>query len=63
MYSVDLSRRSQKFLAKLENHIRERIEESLRKLSKKPVPSDAKFVGRHKGDKVFRHRIGNYRAL
>ncbi len=27
------------------------------------MPSDTKFIGREKGDKVFRYRIGDYRAL
>ncbi|MBI2507482.1 type II toxin-antitoxin system RelE/ParE family toxin [Candidatus Woesearchaeota archaeon] len=29
-----------------------------------PVPSDAKFIGRDEsGEKIFRYRIGDYRAL
>jgi len=40
-----------------------RIKERLRKLAENPVPSDAKFICRQKGDKVFRYRIGDYRAL
>ena len=63
MYSVELSQKSQKFLEKLDNHIRERIEERLRKLGEEPVPSDAKFISRDNNDKVFRYRIGDYRAL
>ena len=63
MYFVELSTRSQKFLDKLDKHLSDRIENGLRKLSENPVPSDAKFVGRNKGDKVFRIRIGDYRAL
>ncbi|MBI1969050.1 type II toxin-antitoxin system RelE/ParE family toxin [Candidatus Woesearchaeota archaeon] len=63
MYAVDLSERAQKFLEKLDDHIRQRIEDRLRRLSEQPVPSDAKFIGREKGDKVFRYRIGDYRAL
>jgi len=35
----------------------------LRKLGENPVPSDAKFIGREDNDKVFRYRIGEYRAL
>ena len=54
---------SQKFLEKLDNHIRERIEERLRKLGEEPVPSDAKFISRDNDDKLFRYRIGDYRAL
>lgn len=50
-------------LEKLDNHIRERIEKWLRKLSENPTPSDAKFIARENGDKIFRYRIGDYRAL
>ena len=63
MYSVELSQKAQKFLEKLDSHIRSRIEDRLRNLKDNPVPSDAKFICRDKGDKVFRCRIGDYRAL
>ena len=63
MYFVELSQNSQKFLEKLDKHVRERIEERLRKLGENPVPSDAKFIYRENGDKVFRYRVGDYRAL
>ncbi len=63
MYSVELSQKSQKFLDKLGKHIKERIEERLRNLSENQVPSDAKFICRDNNDKVFRYRIGGFRAL
>ncbi len=63
MYSIELSQHAQKFLDKLDNHIRMRIEERLKRLGENPVPSDAKFICRADGDKVFRYRIGDYRAL
>lgn len=63
MYSVELSQLAQKFLKKLDGHIRTRLEERLRKLGENPFPSDIKFMGRFEGDKVFRYRIGDYRAL
>ena len=63
MYAVPLSQNTQKFLDKLDEHIKMRIEERLRKLSIEPVPSDAKFIGRDKGERIFRFRIGGYRAL
>lgn len=63
MYAIELSQRSQKFLEKLDSNIRIRVKERLRKLGKNPVPSDSKFICRDKGDKVFRYRIGDYRAL
>ena len=63
MYSVDLSQKSQKFLEKLDNHIKERLVDRLKKLGDNPIPSDAKFITRENRDKVFRCRIGDYRAL
>lgn len=63
MYSIELSARVQRFLDKLDNQTKERIITRLKKLKENPVPGDAKFIGRHKGEKVFRYRIGNYRAL
>ena len=63
MYSVELSQKSQKFLYNLDKYIRERIEERLRNLGENPVPSDSKFIYRENLDKVFRYRIGDFRAL
>ncbi len=63
MYFVDLSQRAQKFLDKLDTHIKERIENNLKRLENNPVPSDAVFIGREGGEKIFRYRIGDYRAL
>lgn len=54
MYFVDLSQRAQKFLDKLDSHIKERIENTLRRLENNPVPSDAVFIGRESGEKIFR---------
>ena len=63
VYHVDLSQQAQKFLQKTDQHIRERIENRLRKLKENPVPSDSKYIGRENNEKIFRYRIGNYRAL
>lgn len=63
MYSVHLSQKADKFLEKLETDLRQRIEERLRNLGNNPVPPDAKFMGRDSEDKIFRYRIGGYRAL
>ncbi len=63
MYLIELSQRAQRFLDKLDFHIKERIENSLKRLENNPVPSDAKFIGRESGEKIFRYRIGDYRAL
>ncbi len=49
---------------KLDAHIRERIIERLKRLAEDPIPSDAKFIGRDEdGEKIFRYRIGDFRAL
>lgn len=63
MHSIDLSQRAQKFLDKLDHHLRERIENTLKRLENNPVPRDARFIGRESGEKIFRYRIGDYRAL
>ena len=63
MYSVELSQRAQKFLDKLDKHLSGRIKERLKRLERDPVPSDAKFINREDRDKIFRYRIGDYRAL
>ncbi len=63
MYFIELSQKAQKFLEKLDLIRRNRIENRLRNLKDNPVPSDAKFIYRDNGDKVFRYRIGDYRAL
>ena len=63
MNSIELSVRAQKFLNKLDLHIRERIENRLKNLKTNPVPNDAKFIGRDGGAMIFRYRIGRYRSL
>lgn len=54
MYDIDFSDKSKKFLKKLDK---------LDTLKNNPVPSDVVFIGREDGEKVFRYRIGDYRAL
>ena len=63
MNVVELSFGVQKFLNKLDLHIKERIEKRLRNLKVNPIPSDTKFIGRDDGAMVFRYRIGDYRSL
>ncbi|MEK6926217.1 MAG: type II toxin-antitoxin system RelE/ParE family toxin [Nanoarchaeota archaeon] len=63
MYFVELSQSAQKFLDKLDMSVKDRIEKTLKRLENNPVPSDSKFLGRDKNDKIFRYRIGDYRAL
>jgi len=63
MFSLDFSERAKRFLKKLDKHISERIVIKLETLGENPFPSDSKFIGRDRGEKVFRVRIGDYRAL
>ncbi len=63
MYEVHLSNRADRFLNKLDQHINERIKERLKKLEETPIPKDSKFITREGNDKVFRYRIGDFRAL
>ena len=64
MYTVYPSKDVDKFLDKLDAHIRVRLEEKLKTLGITPIPSDSKFIERDVfGDKIFRYRIGDYRAL
>ena len=63
MNVIELSVRAQRFLKKVDSHIRERIKSRLRKLEDVAVPRDAKFIGRDEGAMLFRYRIGEYRCL
>ena len=64
MYSIEFSNRSKKFLKNLDKHITERIIKRIEELKENSIPGDAKFIGRDKeGEKIFRYRIGDYRAL
>lgn len=63
MFSIEFSNNAKKFLKKSDKLTVERILEKIEKLKENFVPSDAKFIGRHNRDKVFRIRIGDYRVL
>ncbi len=63
MFEPVLSQDADRFLRKADKQVEERIRKTLkRKFINEPVPSDAKFIGWHEGEKVFRIRIGDYRA-
>ena len=63
MFSIEFSNKSKKFLKNLDRYVIERIVKRIERLKQDQVTSDAKFIGREKGEKVFRYRIGDYRAL
>lgn len=60
MNKIELSKKSQKFLKRCDNKIRDRITYKIRNLSNNPFPSDCKRV--EKTD-YFRVRIGDFRVL
>ncbi len=43
MYEVHLSQKAEKYLKKLDNNINERLKKKLKKLGKRPVPSESKI--------------------
>ena len=63
MYEVHLSRNAHKAFQKLERSQRDRVERRLAGLAEEPVPQDAKFIKREKGEAIFRLRIGHLRSL
>jgi len=63
MYFIELSVRAQKFLKKLDNQTKERIEKRLKNLEDNQIPSDSKFIGRDNNEMIFRYRIGKFRVL
>ena len=63
MFDIEYSANAKQFLNGAEKHILRRIMQRIERLKDMPVPSDAKFIERKNGDKIFRLRIGDYRAL
>ena len=63
MFETKFSKQPEKFLSKCEEELFNRIKKRLNVLKVNSVPSDAKFIGRDKGDKIFRIRIGDFRVL
>ena len=63
MPEVHLSADAEAFLDTIPTEQRQRILTRLQRLLLDPVPSDAKFMGRDLGERVFRYRVGSYRAM
>ena len=63
MSRIVLSDHANAFLQQLPPALQQRIRTRLDRLQHDPVPADAKFLGRHEGERVFRYRIGPYRAI
>lgn len=61
MFQLEFSNEAGRFFKKCHPELRERILSKIRKLAEEPVPHDVKrIVGE---ERVFRIRIGDYRAL
>ena len=61
-FSVRFEKQSEKFLKRLDKKVQRRILKKLSLLKENPFPKGARKVFGFK-DRVFRLRIGNYRAL
>jgi len=53
MYEIELSKNAQKFLDKLNLHIKKRIENRLKKLKQNPIPNDSKFIKKENNTKSY----------
>ena len=62
-FSVQLGPQPAKFIKKLDSQAKERIRSKLLKLQDDPFPPEVERVEGHKGEKVFRVRVGDYRIL
>ena len=62
-FSVQLGPQPDKLIKKLDNQTKDRIRAKLLKLAEDPFPSEVERVEGHKGEKVFRVRVGDYRIL
>ena len=63
MYLVVYSVKAKEFMKKLDKNSAERVFSRIDNLRNNPFPQDSKFIGRENGDKIFRYRIGDFRAL
>jgi len=62
-FSVKFGPQPTKFIKKLDYLTKERIKKKIHKLKEDPFPQDIERVESHKGEKVFRVRVGAYRIL
>jgi len=62
-FSVQFGPQPTKFLKKLDIQTKDRIKKKILKLKDDPFPPEVERVEGHKGEKVFRVRVGDYRIL
>jgi len=61
-FSIGFLKPVQKFVKKLDNQTKLRLQKGINKLAIQPIPHDAVRVEGEK-EKVFRIRVGNFRVL
>ena len=62
-FSILFDPQPAKFVKKLDNEAKERINGKLLNLQDNPFPSEVERVEGYKGEKIFRVRVGDYRIL
>ena len=63
MFSLKFSNQAAKFVKRLEQKDKKRIQKKTEELQKNPFPSDTVRVEKYKDYKVFRVRVGQFRIL
>jgi len=63
MFSLKFSNRAAKFVKRLEQKSKDRIEKKTRELQENPFPKEAMRVESYKDYKIFRVRVGDFRIL
>lgn len=62
-FPSEFSSKAGKYIKKLDNITKKRIEEKIDKLEENPFPQEVERVEDFKGEKVFRIRVGDQRIL
>ena len=62
-FPSEFSSKAAKYIRKLDNLTKKRIEERINKLEADPFPQEVERVEDFKGEKVFRVRVGDQRIL
>ena len=60
---IELARTVERALRKLDEVTRTRVLDRIDALSADPIPPGSKSLGRNKGERIFRIRIGAYRVI
>ena len=62
-FPSEFSNKAAKYIKKLDDVIKRRIEDRINKLENDPFPQEVERVEDFKGEKVFRVRVGDQRIL